>query len=230
MSDTKQIYQSQADRYHTLVSREDYQGNLLPAILQIDPISGRDVLELGAGTGRLSGLIAPLAHTLTITDLSMHMLSMGVEKLQETSHNPWLACLAAHHALPFSTFSFDTVIAGWSFCYAAIHVGADWKKSLEQALDRVQQLIKPNGKLILIESLGTGYETPHPPDVLTDYLAYLDTHGFESTWIRTDYCFKNMPEALELTRFFFGDQPMPMQQTDAGVIVPECTGLWWKVV
>jgi len=33
MPELKEIYRSYADRYQALVGREDYEGNLLPAIL-----------------------------------------------------------------------------------------------------------------------------------------------------------------------------------------------------
>jgi len=40
LPDVKQIYQSFADRYEALVSREDFQENLLPAILEISDLKG----------------------------------------------------------------------------------------------------------------------------------------------------------------------------------------------
>jgi SAM-dependent methyltransferase len=230
MTDTRQIYQNEAERYHALVSREDHEGNLLPAILNIDPFVGKDVIELGAGTGRLTRLIAPLVGSLIISDLSMHMLSHAVSQLKEMNFDDWYACLESHNALPFAPHSTDIVIAGWSFCYAAIYVGDNWEALLERVLAQVYSILRPKGKLILIESLGTGVEIPQAPDVLRAYLGYLDQHGFNSTWIRTDYCFKDFDEAKNLTRFFFGEAPMPMHQTSEGVIVPECTGLWWKTV
>ena len=229
MTDTRQIYQNDAERYHALVSTEDHEGNLLPAILKIDALVGKDVIELGAGTGRLSFLIAPLVKSLLISDLSMHMLSKAVSQLKRMNLAHWYACLESHDALPFAPHSTDIVLAGWSFCYAAIYVGDNWEAQLEKVLAQVYTILRPKGKLILVESLGTGVETPHAPDVLRDYLGYLDSHEFTSDWIRTDYCFKNAVEAESLTRFFFGENPMPMIQTDAGVIVPECTGLWCKI-
>jgi len=228
LPDAKAIYQSAAERYHTLVMREDMQNNLLPAIQAIDSLNGKTVIELGAGTGRVSRLIVPFVRRLVAADVSHHMLSFGKQRLAECAVNHWHLSLESHQALPFSDHTADAVISGWSFCYAAIDAGEAWQGALAQVLAEVWRVLQPGGKLILIESLGTGYETPHPPDVLVNYLDYLDTHRFESTWIRTDYCFRDKEEAISLTSFFFGDDPLPMWKTENGVIVPECTGLWWK--
>lgn len=228
MPDLKDIYQSAAERYQALVGREDCEGNLLPAILSIDPLAGKDVLELGAGTARISCLIAPFARHLVATDISHHMLSYGKGRLEALFLANWHLGLASHRALPLADRTADVIISGWSFCYAALDAGEGWHPALEEALSEVGRVLRPGGVLILIESLGTGFELPNQPEVLVDYLAYLDTHDFESTWVRTDYCFSDKAEAKDLTSFFFGDAHMPMWETQAGVIVPECTGLWWK--
>jgi ubiquinone/menaquinone biosynthesis C-methylase UbiE len=228
VSDTQHIYRTEAQRYHDLVSREDYQRHLLPAIVKIDSLTGKDVIELGAGTGRLSQLIANRVKSLVTTDKSLHMLSFGRDALVKKGFEHPKACLASHRQLPFAENCADLVISGWSFCYAALDGGVNWQTSLEQAMTEVERVLRPGGTLVVIDSLGTGYETPNAPVVLKNYLEYLDQHGFKSSWIRTDYCFKNWDEAQELTTFFFGEDPQPMWQTEMGVILPECTGLWWK--
>lgn len=228
MPELKEIYRSFADRYQALVGREDYEGNLLPAILAVDSLEGKDVIELGAGTGRVSCLIAPIAHRLIAADISHHMLTLGKRRLEALHLSNWHLSLESHRWLPFADGTADVIIAGWSFCYAALDAGAGWRPALEQALAEAGRVLRTGGVLVLIESLGTGFESPNRPRVLVDYLAYLDTHGFDSTWVRTDYAFVDTAEAKDLTGFFFGEDPLPMWETALGVIVPECTGLWWK--
>ena len=228
MPELKQIYQTEAEQYQALVGREDYENHLLPAILEIDPLDDKDVLELGAGTGRVSCLIAPKARSLVASDISHHMLTLGKQRLNTTGSNNLSFSLESHWALPFKNHSADIIIAGWSFCYAALDAGEAWQSALEKGLKEVWRVLRPGGKLILIDSLGTGFETPHTPEVLVEYVNYLNSHGFESNWVRTDYRFTDLEEANMLTSFFFGDAPMPMWETPQGVIVPECTGLWWK--
>ena len=48
-----QIYAQHADEYDALVSREDYEGNLMPALQAIRALQRLDIVEFGAGTGRL---------------------------------------------------------------------------------------------------------------------------------------------------------------------------------
>lgn len=228
MPDHKDIYSTEALKYQALVSREDYQGNLLPSILAIDPLRGKNVLELGAGTGRITCQIAPLARKITASDISHHMLGIGRACLASLGLANWYCSLESHTTLPFMNDCADVIIAGWSFCYAAIGAVDNWQGGLEKALSETARVLRPGGKLILIESLGTGFESPNRPDVLKNYLEYLDKDGFSSTWIRTDYLFTDFEEARELTSFFFGEDPLPMWEGENGVIIPECTGLWWK--
>lgn len=217
-----------AKTYQALVDREDYEQNLLPAIQKITSLNDKDILELGAGTGRVSCLITPHTSSLIATDLSHYMLSLGKNSLSKLAPGNWHVTLAAHQALPFPDNNFDSVISGWSFHGVALGFPDNWQTALDQAVTGVARVLRPGGKIILIESLGTGFESPYPPDDLAEYLDALDANGFESVWIRTDYCFNNMAEAEKLIGFFFGDRPIPMWESDRGVIVPECTGLWWK--
>ena len=194
--------QSFAQTYHELVCRENYQHNLLGALQAISPMKGLDILELGAGTGRVTRLIAPFAKTLYATDLSYPMLKMAREFLKDLDPPNWHLVMADHQALPLKNESVDLVISGWSFYRVATGSKKNWQTSVNDALSRIAQILRPGGNIILIESLGTGHVQPHPPEDVADYLAYLDCFGFDLSWIRTDYCFQNIEEAKALTSFF----------------------------
>ena len=54
MTDYEHIYDARADDYDRLVSAEDCDGALLPAILAVAPLSGKDVVEVGATMSELA--------------------------------------------------------------------------------------------------------------------------------------------------------------------------------
>jgi SAM-dependent methyltransferase len=228
MPSEAEIYAKYADQYERLVSREDYQSNILTALQRIIPLKGLEVVEPGAGTARLTRLLAPLARQILALDTSPHMLSTGASLLRERGLNNWQAALADHRSLPVASHSADLVVSGWSLCYLAVWGGQDWKNDLERAFNEFFRVLRPGGKIILLESLGTGNANPRPPDHLKDYLAYLDNAGFQFTWIRTDYRFASPQEAQELVSFFFGEALADKVRQESWQTLPECTGIYWK--
>jgi hypothetical protein len=107
-----------------------------------------------------------------------------------------------------------------------------WRDEIGQAISEMRRVLRPGGTAIIVETLGTGRETPQPPsERLAAYYTMLERdYEFAATWIRTDYRFESQAEANELTGFFFGT-PAPTTLTEEGfAIVPECTGVWWRIV
>ncbi len=229
MPDHPEIYRSQAWKYEALVSREDYQRNLLPAIEKIIPLQDCDVIEMGAGTGRLTCQLAPKVRSIRAFDISQHMLEIAIGKLKQTNLTNWQAQTADHRGLPVDDHSADLVISGWSVCYIVVDHPQDWRSELEKVLVEIRRVLRPSGKTILIETLGTGFTQPTPPDHLVEYYAWLKENGFQSTWIRTDYRFESLEIARELSEFFFGkEMNQKILQDSNGITLPECTGIWWK--
>jgi ubiquinone/menaquinone biosynthesis C-methylase UbiE len=228
MPDYEQIYSKQADQYERLITREDYEGNLWRALSRIRPPERLDVVELGAGTGRLTCWLAPVVKTIHAFDASPAMLDLAIGKLAQTGQGNWHAQVADHRRLPIGNQVADLVISGWSICYTVVGYRDTWQTELGQALAEIKRVARPGGTIVILETLGTGYETPHPPEELAEYYAFLEASGFASTWIRTDYRFDSMAEAQTLARFFFGDEMLAKIVAAERPILPECTGIWWR--
>ncbi len=226
--DYERIYATQAAQYERLVAREDYHHNIQRALGQIVPAGQLDVVELGAGTGRLTRIVAPAARSTCAFDVSSHMLQLNALNLAERDVRHWLLAAADHRHLPLRDHTADLALSGWSFCYLALGPAENWQSEVEQGLAEMKRVLRPGGTAIILETLGTGHETPHRPDSLAAYYALLEQTGFHFDWIRTDYRFESLAEAEELVRFFFGDELAGRTVAEGWVILPECTGIWWR--
>ena len=228
MIDHKKVYQQEGAQYQRLVDREDYRENLLPALEKILTFKGLDVLDLGSGTGRLAHLLAPHVRSVHALDLSPHMLGVAAERLRNQDLGNWQVTAGDHRCLPLEDNSVDLVVSGWSICYLVVWEDKKWKGELESALLEIRRVLRPEGKIIIIETLGTGNELPEEPDKLREYFGFLEHKGFQRSWIRTDYRFDSHREARELVDFFFGEEMLNKIGKEPQPILPECTGIWWQ--
>ena len=226
-SDYEKIFRQEAQQYQGLVSREDYEGSILPALQEICDFNGRTIVDTGAGTGRLMKLLAPLAQTIVGFDISPAMLAVAAQELRENSYTNWALAAADHRHLPLPPHSADVIISGWSLCYLALDQDEPWREPLREVFGRLQRVLRPGGTIIILETQGTGFTSPNPPDFMLDYFSFLEESGFQSRWIRTDYQFESAQEAVELSRFFFGDELGDQVAESGSNLLPECTGIWW---
>ena len=74
MPTEREVYQQLADQYERLILREDYQGNIPREIAKVQNPINLDVIELGAGTGRLTRDLIEKAKTLFACDASPHIV------------------------------------------------------------------------------------------------------------------------------------------------------------
>ena len=231
MPDNKTVYSQYADEYEALIAREDYRGNILQTLEQIVPdLPARFVLDLGAGTGRLARLLAPRVTFVRAFDESAEMLRVCRDKLSASGRANWSVDVADHRRLPVADASADLVVSGWSVSYLAVWGNERWRQNLEEWMREMERVLRPGGFIVLFESLGTGHEFPSPIPHLANFYPWLDEGNFQSTWIRTDYEFESLEEAGRLSRFFFGDEMGDNVVKNKWIILPECTGVWWKQV
>jgi SAM-dependent methyltransferase len=96
------------------------------------PLSGADVLELGAGTGIASEPLASRVGSLVVSDLGPRMLARGLGK------HSWPGVVARAEQLPFRDGSFDLV------CGAQM-----WHWTDDPAAAEVARVLRPGGRLAL---------------------------------------------------------------------------------
>ncbi|UNK20297.1 class I SAM-dependent methyltransferase [Paenibacillus sp. N3/727] len=211
-----EIYKDLSFSYEDMVSR---QPDLTEYIKEIRSYKGLDVLDLGAGSGRLSSFIALEANSLVCTDISESMLELLDKKLITNSlSRNWTTVVADHRKLPIDDASIDFIVSGWSISYLTNTGNIDWKENLELIVSELMRVLKPAG-------------TPNPPKFLTEYYSLLESkYGFSHRWIRTDYQFANTTEAKENMEFFFGSDISRKIDENQWSTVPECAGIWWKHV
>lgn len=226
MPNHDEIYSKEAERYDQLIAS---QPKLMEIINEIKPLAGLDVLDMGAGTGRLALAIAPSVKSILATDASAAMLKLTGERLRASGMQHWGTAVADHRSLPLEDSCVDLVVSGWSICYLCASGMAEWRENLEQVMSEIGRVLRPGGMAIIFETLGTGYETPHPPEFLLDYYRALEEEcGFQHRWARMDYQFDSVEQAEELTAFFFGEELSERVRRERLAALPECAGVWWR--
>lgn len=225
MPDHKTIYKNQAELYETLISK---QPSVLKVIEDIVPIRDLDVIDMGAGSGRLTNILAPHVKSILALDSSAEMLSINEKKLKKANIHNFKTQVADHRKIPIGDQSADLIVAGWTICYLASSNVENNVKNIEEVIKEMMRVIRDRGTIIILETMGTGYELPNPPDFLRQYYSILqNTYGFSHKWFRLDYNFDTLQQAEELTRFFFGDELADRVVKQNFINLPECAGVWW---
>lgn len=228
----REIYRQHADRYERLIAREDYQGNLWRTVRPMLPAEDLSVVDMGAGTGRFARMFAPVARTTLCLDRSAHMLAFARQKIKESGVTGCSLIVAGNSAIPLRNDHFDLGLAGWSIGHATGWYPDAWREHVHAAVGELLRIIRPGGLAMVFETLGTGVTRPEAPTrALRGFYDYLELErGFSPIQIQTDYRFATTREAMELTRFFFGDELGDRVSKKGWTVVPEWTGLWWKRV
>jgi len=225
------LYQDQTELYDLLVSREDHLGRLMPALQALSPLADREVVEAGAGSGRLTFLLAARAAFVRAFDLTEQMLVRAEKNRRARSVENCSFAVADTRSLPVESNSADLAVEGWSVLEMAGWEGARWKEAVDGAVEEMARVTRPGGTIVLIETLGTLKEKPDGPERFRDHYRFLEREKrLERTWVRTDYRFESVDQAVELVGFFFGGEMARKVRRRGSAVVPECTGLWWRRV
>lgn len=219
----------QTHLYDAMVLCEDVENNLLKTIAAYATLDGAQVVDVGAGTGRVSRLLASAAAEILSIDLNLPMLRIA-QRHQRQSETRWHVVNADAAHLPVRSDWADLSIAGWAIGHFNGWF-SDPLKLVDRALAEMARVLRAGGTQIIIETLGTGFDQPAPPnEALAAYYAHLETqHGFRRVTLRTDYLFPTVQEGAKLVKFFFSeDLSRRMIQENSPRLI-EWTGVWWRM-
>jgi ubiquinone/menaquinone biosynthesis C-methylase UbiE len=228
----EEVYRLHAGAYDELVSAEDCEGRLLPALEAICALGGVDVLEVGVGTGRIARLLSRRARRVVGVDREAGMLAVARRRVEEASPPSCALARGDARALPVRSAFARVAIAGWVFGHFRSWMPEDWRAQIASALSEMRRALMPGGTLIVIETLGTGTTEPAAPSAeLAEYYRWLEEdHRMARRELRTDYQFPDVETAARVSGFFFGDDFGARVRRNRWNHIPECTGIWSRAV
>lgn len=222
-----EIYKNRAADYHALIAAEDADGNLLPALQTITSLAGKRVLDLGSGSGRIPFMLKDMDCTIVAMDLHRPMLKEQ-QKQMRSAKEDWRLVQADIRQLAIVDGWADISIAGWVVGHFTGWYEDSWRAEANRALDEMRRSTRPDGFLIILETMGTGVLQPDAPNSkLADYYAWLENDlGFKRQVVATDYDFGSVVRAKQLCGFFFGEEMTERVRANSWRRVPEWTGIW----
>ncbi|MEJ7627794.1 MAG: bifunctional demethylmenaquinone methyltransferase/2-methoxy-6-polyprenyl-1,4-benzoquinol methylase UbiE [Ferruginibacter sp.] len=132
------------------------------AILQLSEIKPKTILDVATGTGDVAIMASGLLHPLKITgiDISDGMLSIGRQKINKLGLERTIELLNGDsEAINFDDESFDAVTVAF---------GVRNFQQLEKGLSEIKRVLKPGGKLVILE-----FSKPGVPVVRAFYNLYM---------------------------------------------------------
>jgi uncharacterized protein len=222
------VYDLRAEEYERLVTAEDHEGRLIEQLDRLVPLRSARVLEVGAGTGRITRQLLARGARVTAFDRAEPMLAVARRELAKVAASGWTLACADARDLPLPDEPcFDVAVAGWVFGHFRLWMPASWQATVGRALSEMERGLVPGGMSIVVETLGTGTATPSAPsEALAEYYAWLEQHGFARSVIRTDYRFPDVETAAEVTGAFFGVEFAERVCREGTAEISECTGVW----
>ena len=166
----------------------------LPKIEEFVDLSGREMLEIGCGDGRLSSLLADKVKSLTAIDPDQAMINQARKEISDVDFR-----VGYGEKLEFNERSYDIAL----FSYSLHH------QDCVKALDEAKRVLRDNGSILIIEPSTEGEYTQFVSifqqdeiNRLNTTLAYIKSGNFDVS--REDVYFVNyhFKDDKELYRHF----------------------------
>lgn len=232
MTDYPKIYKEQAALYDAMVDAEDADGAVMQALREIAPaLEKAEVVEVGVGTGRITKQLVTAGAFVRGIEIEPAMLTIAQGHLVRLGADASALTLGSLDSLPWPDASADLGVAGWVFGHQRSFEPDRWRATVSRGVAELERVVRPGGKVVLFETLGTAVEAPGVREDLAELQRFLEHPlGFERRVIRTDYVFPTAARAAEALEFFFGSAVARRVRDRNWARVPEWTGCWSKAV
>jgi ubiquinone/menaquinone biosynthesis C-methylase UbiE len=149
LSEGSRSYHDEAEIYESFSKAEDAPekiGRFLKSV-----VKGKDVLDLGCGTGKYAASLSRYSRGYFGLDISREQLRIAKKKVGGCRNLRWI-CSSAEN-IPLSSSSVDVVISTWVI--GTIKGTIRKKKAISEAL----RVLRSGGKIFLVENdLGVEFE------------------------------------------------------------------------
>ncbi|MFQ5885389.1 MAG: methyltransferase domain-containing protein [Thermoplasmata archaeon] len=125
--------------------REDPEGVELQTVLKHARFTGKEVLEVGCGDGRLTFKFADMAKSVVALDPVAGDISKATESMPKELLPKVNFLIGRGEKLPFPNASFDVVFFTWSLCAMSSET------HMEEALDEARRVLRPGGLVLNLQ-------------------------------------------------------------------------------
>lgn len=224
-----EIYDRYPSEYDEMVFCEDYQNNLRRTLLTLFDWNEKDVLEPGIGTGRVTSQYISMVKSVYGLDRAEAMLKQAEKNLAAYSEKLKMQ-RCDNLDMDSIKGAFEIFIEGWAFGHTVSDHSDDIEGVVKRLVEPVFRLIKPNGHICFIETLGTNTVLPKAPnETLAAFYTILENkYAFKRVEVDTSYRFESNEEAQRIMGFFFGPDMAEKVKKSGKSIIPEWTGIWHR--
>jgi ubiquinone/menaquinone biosynthesis C-methylase UbiE len=139
-------YRDEIEIYETFSRYEDEGNRVLRRLEALYRFRGRDVLEIGCGSGRYTPFLARASRCYWALDVSAPLMRLARVKCRDLAQMCWV--LGTAEKIPLRSASVDVVFASW----ALTAMPAD---AMREATDReIGRVLRPGGDVWLFENAG----------------------------------------------------------------------------
>ena len=176
----------------------DRTGTITALMQQLAPWAGRDVLDIGCGTGFHLPLFAATARSVTGIEPHRDLAAIARRRVRRLDHTTVLQASATD--LPLSDSSVDVVHARWAYFFGP---------GCEPGLTELERVVRPGGRAFVIDNdptrstFGEWFRRGYPEVDHVEVAAFWADQGWERHPVEMAWTFDSRDDLEAVVRIEF---------------------------